>query len=93
MLCKVIIQRQKGYIVVIYRSPSQATVEFDEFLSHFGKLLNFVKQIPPSFTIVLDDFNATSKPWWSDDVTPPEGTDIDSLTIVHGANNIRAIYY
>ena len=93
MLCKVIIQRQKGYVVVIYRSLSQAAVEFDEFLSHFEKLLNFVKQIPPSFTIVLDDFNATSKPWWSDDITPPEDTDIDSLTIVHGANNIRAIYY
>ena len=44
VLCEVTIQRQKDYLIVIYQSPSQTTVEFDEFLSNFEKLLNFVKQ-------------------------------------------------
>ena len=30
VLCEVTLQRQKGYVIVIYRSPSQTTVEFDE---------------------------------------------------------------
>ena len=83
VLCEVTLQRQKDYVIVIYRSPSQTAVEFDEFLSNLEKLLNFVKQLQPSFTMILGDFNARSKSWWPDDITSPEGTDIDSLTIVH----------
>ena len=84
MLCEVTIKRQNGYVTVIYQSPSQTTAEYDEFLSNLEKLLNFVKQLPPSFTIILGDFNARSKSWWPDDITSPEGTEIDSLTTVHG---------
>ena len=88
VLCEVTLQRQKGYVIVIYRSPSQTAVEFDEFLSNLEKLLNFVKQSQPSFTIILGDFNARSKSWWPDDITSPEGTDIDSLTTVHGLQQL-----
>ena len=88
MLCEVTIQRQKGYVIVIYRSPSQATVEIDEFLSNFEKLLNFVKQLQPSFTIILGDFNVRSKSWWPDDITSRQGIDIDSLTTVYGLQQI-----
>ena len=31
----------------------------------------------------MGGFDARSKSWWADDVTSPEGTDIDSLTTVH----------
>ena len=58
---RVTLQSQKGYVIVIYRSPSQSTVEFDEFLSNFENLFNFVKGLKPSFTIILDDFNARCK--------------------------------
>ena len=88
VLCEVTLQRQKGYVIVIYRSPSQTAVEFDEFLSNLEKLLNFVKQFQPSFTIILGDFNARSKSWWPDDIISPEGTDIDSLTTVHGLQQL-----
>ena len=69
VLCEVSLQSQKGYVIVIYRSPSQSTVEFDEFLSNFENLLNFVKGLKPSFTIIMGDFNAKSKSWWPDDIT------------------------
>ena len=88
MLCEVTIQRQKGYVIVIYRSASQTTVEFDEFLSNFEKLLNFSKQLHPSFTIILGDFNVRSKSWWPDDITSRQGIDIDSLTTVYGLQQI-----
>ena len=47
VLCEVTLQSQKGYVIVIYRSPSQSTVEFDEFLSNFENLLNFAKGLKP----------------------------------------------
>ena len=90
MLCEVTIQRQKGYVIVIYQSPSQTAVEFDEFLSNLDDLLNFVKQqLQPSFTIILGDFNARSKSWWLDDIISPEGPDIDD-SVWTAATNIRA---
>ena len=88
VLCEVTLQSQKGYVIVIYRSPSQSTVEFDEFLSNFENLLNFVKGLKPSFTIIMGDFNARSKSWWPDDITSPEGTDIDSLTTMYGLHQL-----
>ena len=65
------LQSQKGYVIFTYQSPSQLTVEFDEILSNFENLLNFVEGLKPSFTITIDDFNARSKSWWEDDITSP----------------------
>ena len=62
--------------------------EFDEFLSNFDKLLNHIKQFRPSFTIILGDFNARSKSWWPEDVTSHEGTHIESLTTMHGLQQL-----
>ena len=50
--------------------------------------LNFVKWLQPSFTTILGDFNARSKSWYPDDITSPESTDIDSLTTVHGLQQL-----
>ena len=43
------------------------------------KNLNQIKQLKPSFTIILGDFNARSNDWWPDDITSPEGTHINFL--------------
>ena len=88
MLCQVTSQRQKGYVIVTYRTPSQTTIEFDEFLSNFEKLLNFFKQLQPSLTIALGVFNARPKSCWADDITSSEGTDIVSLTTMHGLQQL-----
>ena len=90
MLYEVTIQRQKGYVIVAYRSPSQTTIEFDEFLSNFEKLLNFAKQLKTPFTIIMGDFNARSKSWWPDYITSPESTDVDSLTTVHRLQHLMS---
>ena len=88
VLCEVILQSQKGCVIVIYQSPSQSIVGFDEFLSNFENLLNFVKGIKPSFTIIMGNFNARSRSWWPDDITSPEGTDINSLKTMHGLHRL-----
>ena len=88
IVCEVTLHNQKGYVVVTYQSPSQAITEFDEFLSNFDKLLNHIKQFRPSFTIILGDFNTRSKSSWADDVTSHEGTQIESLTTMHGLQQL-----
>ena len=52
LLCEVICQYQKGYIAVIYRSPSQPCNKFEDFLFNLEKLINRIEQLKPSFTII-----------------------------------------
>ena len=78
ILCEINIQNTTGYVTVIYRSPSQSSNEFEEFLVNFDKLLNQVNMLKSSFTVILGDFNARSQSWWSDDITSFEGSHIDS---------------
>ena len=63
-LYEVTFQTQKRYIIVIYQSLSQSTVELDELLSNFESLLNLFKGFKPYSTIILfGGFNARSKSW------------------------------
>ena len=57
IICEVSVQNCKGYIGVIYRSPSQSTAEFEEFLSNFEDILNTTASSSSLFTIILGDFN------------------------------------
>ena len=47
-----------------------------------------IKQLKPSCSIILGNFNARSKLWWPDDIRPPEGTGIDSLQTIHGLHQL-----
>ena len=72
------------HLVVTYRLPNQYNNEYSEFLSHFERPLNHVKQLKSSFLVILGDFNARSKSCCLDDITPYEGSKIDSLSTTHG---------
>ena len=87
LLCEVTCQNQKGYIVVIYRLPSQSWNEFVDFIFNLEKLTNQIKQLKPSFTMILCDFNARSSDCWPDDINPPEGTHINSLISMYALIN------
>ena len=56
ILCEINIQNTTGYVAVIYRSPSQSSNEFEEFLVNFDKLLNQVNMLKSSFTVILKRF-------------------------------------
>ena len=88
ILCEINIQNTTGYVAVIYRSPSQSSNEFEEFLASFGKLMNQVNMLKSCFTVILGDFNARSQSWWSDDITSYEGSHIDSLTTTYGFHQL-----
>ena len=63
LLCEVTVNNKKGYIAVLYRSPSQTNTVFNDFLSNFEKLLQELSALNPDFSIILGDFNARSKSW------------------------------
>ena len=79
---------QKGYIPVIYRSPSQSCNRFEDFLFIPEKLINQIKLLKASFATILGDFNGRFSNWWPDDITSPEGTHIKSLVSMYGFNQL-----
>ena len=83
ILCEIKIQNTTGYIAVIYRSTSQSSNKFKEFLVNFDKLLKQVNMLKSSFTIIIGDFDGRSRSWWSDDITSYEGSRIDSVTLTY----------
>ena len=60
IISEISIQYNKGYIGVVYRSPSQDAIEFQNFLSSFGTDLSDSTINNALFTIILGDFNARS---------------------------------
>ena len=70
----------KGYIGVVYRSPSQDSTEFENFLSDFDELLSKTASTNSLFTITLGNFSARSSSWWKEDKTKREGTHLEALT-------------
>ena len=80
LLCEVSINNKKSYIAVLYRSPSQNSLEFDNFTLSFEKLLCEINSFKPDFSIILGDFNARSNSWWIGDIETSELSRINALT-------------
>ena len=88
IICEVSIQNCKGYIGVIYKSPSQNTAEFEGILSIFEDILNATAPSSCLFTIILGDFNARSSFWWKNDKTTVGGGRLETLTSLHGFHQL-----
>ena len=88
ILCEVTIQNKKGYVAVIYRSPSQDREQFESFSSAFEEVLFNLSNEKPLFKVIVGDFNARSSSWWCDDITTTEGLSIDYLTSQYGLYQI-----
>lgn len=54
----------KGFIGFTYKSPSQDTTEFEEFISDFEDILNTIASSNSLFTAILGDFNARLSSGW-----------------------------
>ena len=63
IIFEVCIQYKKGYIILIYRSLSQAYDKFDNFLLNSEPVLCDIVAISPLFVLITNDFNATSENW------------------------------
>ena len=52
--------KQKGYVAVMYRSPSRSSIEFEPFLCDFEDILNSVLFSKSQCTVILGDFSSKS---------------------------------
>ena len=75
---------KKVIVSVIYRFPSQSTVEFDSFVSNFENFLNDINNHKPSLSVITGNFNSTSSLWWYNDSNTIEGLKLFSLTSSNG---------
>ena len=69
IILEVSIKKKRGYVVSLYRSPSQTQDEFDIFLISFEQLIgddNIAKN--PLFVLITGDFNVRSTNWWKNDL-------------------------
>ena len=80
--------KKKGYVITLYRSPSQNQSEFEHFLLSLKNLLRNVRSKDPAFTILLGDFNARSKSWWVHNVTNNKGTETESISLLYGFSQL-----
>ena len=88
LLCEVMIDNIRGRIALIYRSPSQNSLEFQHFLSGFEQLLINIEGFKPNFTVLLGNFNACSRSWWASNTNTPEGMQLDALTSSYGLQQL-----
>ena len=57
-------------------------MEFQNILSNFETILSDTTTNNVLFTIILEDFNARSSAWWTNDKNTNEGTKFESLYMV-----------
>ena len=88
IVCEVFLHNCKGYIGVVYRSPSQDNIELESFLSEFDELLSKTTSSNSLFTIILGDFNGRSSCWWKEDKTTTEGIHLQALTSLHNFDQL-----
>ena len=81
-------KKKEGYVITLYRSPSQNQSEFEHFLLSLENLLCNIRSKDPAFTILLGDFKASSKSWWVHDITNNEGKQIESISSLYGFSKL-----
>ena len=81
---EVTISNKNGYVITLYRSPSQTFDEFQSFISNLEKILININSFNPHFVILLGEFNTKSKSWSVNDTTTEEGKILENLTSLYG---------
>ena len=84
LIFEVSINNKRGYVVSIYRSPSQTSDYFNSFTTNLEKLVGNISSSNPHFILMIGDFNAKSSNWSSNDTTTVEGAQLDYLTLLYG---------
>ena len=88
LLLEVFIGNKKGFVLSLYRSPSQSQEEFYDFLFSPDQLPSNMISHNPVFLLVTGDFNARNSPWWKNDCVTREGNEIESLTCSYGLSQL-----
>ena len=74
--------------ISLYRSPSQSSDEFEDFVYNLDLTLEALTQKNPFLTAIIGDFNAKFNKWCSADKTTPEEAKLDNLTSQYGLTQL-----
>ena len=88
LILEVNLKNKKGYLVSLYRSPSQNPDEFELFLTNLENLLADITNRNLHFMLLLGDFNAKSKTWFINDQSSRESTQLESVTSLYGMKQL-----
>ena len=88
LVLEINIQNKKGYVISLYRSPSQSKDEFDHFLLNFEQLISDRMRHNPPFMLVTGDFNLRSSSCRKNDLTTSEGSQVDAITLPYGLSQL-----
>ena len=89
LLCEISYENQKCFVVSLYRSPSQSTNEFQNFLKELEILIETICTPDNSnLVIIVGDFNAKLSIWNPTDPDSIEGIEISAMTSSYGLTQI-----
>ena len=88
LVFEVSINNKRGYVVSIYRSPSQTSDDFNSFTTNLEKLVVNISSTNPHCILMIGDFNAMSINWSSNSATNAEGAQLDYLTSLYGTKQV-----
>ena len=61
---EVSINNKRGYVVSMYRSPSQTSDDFNSFTTNLEKLVTTISSINSHFILMFGNFNAKWSNWF-----------------------------
>ena len=71
--------RKKVIFAVIYRSSSQSSEEFENFISRLQTAITRIQNEKSYANVITGDLNCRSSQWWSEDTKNAEGSALDEL--------------
>ena len=63
IICEIQLDRKMYFYVVVYRSPGQSHVKFENFMDTFEQMLSMLAAENTYSTIITGDFNCRSTQW------------------------------
>ena len=88
LIFEMAINKKRGYVVSMYRSPSQTSDDFNSFTTNLEKLVVNISSTNPHFILMIGEFTAKSRNWLSNDITTAEGAQLDYLTSLYGMKQV-----
>ena len=74
--------------MLCYRSPSQTSVEFNDFSNKWEETIVNINNLSPTGSIFLGDFNVKNSDWWAGDTTDANGSEIKNIASQHGLQQL-----
>ena len=71
--------RKKRLFITVYRSPSQTSEQFEEFINKMQMIFDQIRRERCHSLILTGDLNCRSSQWWGKDTEYPEGIVLDEL--------------